>query len=692
MLGQGQRERRMAGGDHTMADARPPKRWSWRKRLFVGLPAVASVILASAIGALFIFYTLTFPDPLSMRQKASGPSIRVLARDGTVIAERGASRDYIPIDLIPRDVTNALIATEDRRFYEHHGLDPMGLLRAAVTNMRAGRVVQGGSTITQQLVKNLFLSSDRTMERKIEELVIALWLELRLSKDEILELYLNRVYFGGGAYGIEAASRRYYAKSARDLSLTEAAILVGILKSPAKFAPSANTEQSIARGRVVLGRMLDAGLLNAAEEADARAASVAFSSAMRLPDQPEMAYVADYVLDQAASFEVGDPDEIVIETTIDANLQRKASAVVARALGEHGESLAASQAAAVVLSPDGGLRALVGGRSYAESQFNRAVQARRQPGSSFKPVVYLTAIENGLSPDSIVEDEPLKLGNWQPKNDNGRYLGATTLREALTHSINTVAVRLVLDLGAAKVAATAERLGMKSVLRTDSSLALGTSEVSLLDLAGAYGAFGNGGYVNEPYAIRLIRTGTGHVLYRRLDPTSPPTIAARQVGQMNDMLQSVMLNGTGKRASLVNHPGGGKTGTSQDFRDAWFIGYTAHLTGGVWVGNDNSTPMNKVRGGSLPADIWREIMTEAHQGLPTTPLPGPLDPQQPPPADRVADIQAPREPIPDEILRLATGSPVEPSTASNPTPSEPARGETIVNESGTITVLPPTEQ
>jgi penicillin-binding protein 1A len=617
-----------------------------------------------------------------MRPKATGPVIRILGHDGSPIAERGVSRAYIPLDMLPPHVADAVVATEDRRFFEHPGLDPWGMLRAAIANVRAGRLTQGGSTITQQLAKNIFLSSERTFSRKAEELVLALWLELRLSKRDILELYLNRVYFGGGAHGIEAASQRYFGKSARALSVAEAAVIAGLLKAPSKYAPSASPVQAVARGRVVVGKMLDAGLITEPEAAAAQAAEIRFSSMMRVPEQADMAYAVDYVLDMAAAFENADRDEIVIETTLDAALQRRAGEVVEAKLAQS-EALEAGQAAVVVLAPDGGIRALVGGRSYADSQFNRAVKAHRQPGSAFKPVVYLTALEMGATPDSIVEDSPITSGRWSPKNENGRYVGPTTLRNALAQSINSVAVRLLLDVGTDRVTATARRLGMKSPLRKDASLALGTSEVSLLDLTGAYAAFANGGYVNEPYAIRRVRTGAGKVLFKRLDAKSAPAIPQVSVAAMNDMLQATVASGTGRRAAIPGQAVAGKTGTSQDYRDAWFVGYTSYLTAGVWVGNDDGRTMNRVRGGTLPAEIWHDVMVAAHEAkvplaLPdaTTLRPPPVASVTVPSKQRVAD---------DEIARMLTRAAAEVDVNEAPN----ARGQTTVMPGGRVIVRPP---
>jgi penicillin-binding protein 1A len=596
-----------------------------RRRLFHRLPRKFQILLGlpialgAATGAIFatllIYYTIAFPDPLSLRHKERAPVIRILARDNSLINERGGADDYIPLDLIPPIVIDAVVATEDRRFNDHWGLDPVGLVRAALANLRAGRFAQGGSTLTQQLAKNLFLTSERTMGRKLEELVLAVWLEMRLGKRDILELYLNRVYFGGGAYGIEAASQRYFDKSARELSIAEAAVLAGLLKAPSKYSPSTNPEAARDRGRIVLTKMREFRVITPEQESQARAEEVRFVGAKQQQALAGIDYAVDYILERLPSIIGSDHFEVIVETTIDAALQVKASQALQKALILQGTSLAASQGAVTILDGDGRILALVGGRSYADSQFNRAIKAKRQPGSAFKPFVYLAALESGLTPESATYDLPLNLKGWSPKNDNGKYTGAVTLRHALAHSINTVAVRLLLDSGAHRVAKAARRLGIGSDLREDPSLALGTSEVSLLELTGAYTAFANGGYAVEPHIVRRVRLGSGRVLYARPAAKVHRNISLAHVSAMNSMLHSVMTDGTGRRAALTAHPAAGKTGTSQEFRDAWFVGYTAYMTAGVWIGNDNGQPMNKVRGGQLPAQVWRDVMQFAHQGM-----------------------------------------------------------------------------
>ena len=597
-------------------------RLPFKYRVALTLPAVGLGLATLGFGGLMIYYTVTFPHPLAMRNKERAPVIRILARDGAVLAERGAAAEYMPLDLLPGHVTAAVVATEDRRFFEHHGLDPIGLVRAVFANLRAGRFAQGGSTLTQQLAKNLFLTPDRTLARKVEELALALWLELRLSKHDILELYLNRVYFGGGAYGIEAASKRYFDRSARELTLGQAALIAGLLKAPSKYSPASSPGAARARSHVVLAKMVESGAISKADELKALTERIMFVEPKSSKDSNGVEYAIDFVLERLPPLVGGGHSEIVVETTLDADLQRKANEIVARGLTRQGESLGASQAAVVVLDNEGGIRALIGGRNYADSQFNRAVKARRQPGSAFKPFVYLAALEAGLTPDSITYDLPLTIDGWAPRNDNGQFVGEISMRRALAQSVNTVAVRLNQQVGRGRAIAVARRLGIKSDLREGPSLALGTSEVSLLELTGAYGVFGNGGIGIEPHAIRRVRMSSGRVLFARDMPKSDQIVDPVQIGAMNDMLNAALVTGTGKRAAIADHPAAGKTGTTQDFRDAWFIGYTGHLTAGVWIGNDNTKPMNHAFGGGLPADIWRELMTTAHDGKAPLALPG----------------------------------------------------------------------
>jgi len=575
-----------------------------------------------AIAGAFLYYTATIPDPLVLRHKASAPVVRILARDGSLLAERGGAAPYVPIDLLPRHLIDAVLAIEDRRFYSHYGVDPTGLGRAILANLGAGRIVQGGSTITQQLAKNIILNSDRTLWRKLGELVLALWLEMRLNKPDILELYLNRVYFGGGAYGVESAARRFFDKGAQDLTMAEAAVLAGLLKAPSRYSPAWNPSLARERAQSVLAKMVEAGFASPIDEQLNSIAEVRFAEPQVMRGETGVEYAVDTALERLPVLVAGNDREIIVETTIDAALQRRAQQIVHDLLTAEGRSLDANQAAMVLLDMEGGIAVLVGGVSYGDSQFNRAIRARRQPGSAFKPFIYLAALESGLTPDSIVKDAPVLAKGWSPRNFDGRYSGAVTLREALARSINTVAVRLAMTVGVRKTAETAHRLGIVSELRTDATLALGTSEVTLLELTSAFGAFASGGRLIEPHVVRRIRSGSGRVLYQR--PSSRPRIvvAAHHVGALNDMLNAALIFGTGRHAALPLHPACGKTGTAQEFRDAWFIGYTAHFIAGVWVGNDDRRPMKRVMGGNLPAKIWRDVMVLAHEGRTPTALPG----------------------------------------------------------------------
>ena len=584
--------------------------------------AVLAFLGGVALSMMLVNYTMRFPDPMSLRKSDATPVVRVLARDGSVLAERGQNYQFVPLDLLPHHAIDAVIATEDRRFFDHRGIDPIGLLRAMFTNLRAGRYVQGGSTLSQQLAKNLFLSSERTMGRKFEELMLAIWLEVRLPKQDILELYLNRVYFGGGAYGIEAASRRYFDKSARSLTLAESAVLAGLLKAPSKYSPNTSPGLARARSRVVLKKMLASGYIEAAAEAAAAGQSVKFADPAAGRELTGLEYAVEFVLERLPPLIGTGHREIIIETTFDAALQKRTQTAVQSIIATEGAAVGAGQAAVVILDVDGGIRAMVGGRSWIESQFNRAIKAHRQPGSAFKPFVYLAAVEQGATPETMVLDMPLNINGWTPRNENGQNRGAMTMRQALAHSVNTVAARLQQDVGTAKVVATAHRLGIKSELRPGPALSLGASEVSLIELTGAYAVFASGGVAVEPHAVTRVRTNTKTVLYERPKTRSRLIVAPDHVGIMSSMLNTAIVSGTGRRAALAGHVAAGKTGTTQDFRDAWFVGYTAHLAAGVWVGNDAGETMSKVMGGGLPATIWHAVMQAAHEKLTPAPLPG----------------------------------------------------------------------
>jgi penicillin-binding protein 1A len=580
---------------------------------------LAGIWLALLLGALLAYFTARLPDPVLLTLDDRPPNLTILAADGTVLAERGLRRGHVRLEYLPPYLPRAVIATEDRRFYHHFGVDPLGLVRAAYRNYEAGGVVEGGSTITQQLAKNLFLSPDRTMTRKIEEVIYALWLEHRFSKDEILELYLNRVYFGGGTYGVEAAARRYFGTSARAVTLSQAALLAGLLKAPSHYAPTRSVKLATSRLDEVLGNMVEAGFLT---PADARAARLQPLKLRPMGDETGYPYAVDWVAELLPDCVGGANGDLIVDTTIDAGLQRTAQQTLRQELDGEGADLDASEGAVVVLDPSGAVKALVGGRSYRASPFDRAVKALRQPGSAFKPFVYLAALESGYTPDTIADDTPVNVAGWSPKNHSGTYHGDVSLRDSFAQSINTVAVRLAADVGLWRVIRTARRLGINSPLHDNPSLALGTGEVTLLELTGAYVPFANGGRGVVPHIIAQVRNGDGKVIYARKDPGLGQVVALPYVGAMNDMMNATVVYGTGKRAGIPDHVAGGKTGTSQHSRDAWFVGYTAQYVGGVWVGNDDGAEMRNVTGGSIPARVWHDIMLYAHQGKTPLPLPG----------------------------------------------------------------------
>ena len=548
------------------------------------------------------------------------PTIQITGADGSVIAIRGEMPGAnVALKDLPPYLPKAFIAIEDRRFYSHHGIDPVGIARAAVANILHRGVSQGGSTLTQQLAKNLFLTQERTLQRKLQEVELALWLERKHSKAEILELYLNRVYFGSGAYGVEAAAQRYFGKSAKNVTLAEAAMLAGLVKSPSRLAPNRNPEGAEQRAQTVLAAMADAKFIT---EAQAQASIGHPAYNVKPVGAGTVNYVADWIGEVLDDL-IGQIDQsVVVETSIDPKLQAVAEAAVIDELAAKSVKFTVTQGALVAMAPDGAVRAMVGGRNYAESQYNRAVTARRQPGSAFKPFVYLTAIESGLTPETIRQDAPLDIKGWKPENYSHEYLGAVTLTQALAMSLNTVAVRLGIEVGPKNVVRTAHRLGISSKLDANASIALGTSEVSLVELVGAYAAFANGGFGVSPHVVSKIRTMEGKVLYMRPADQLGRVIDPRNVAMMNTMMQETLISGTAHKAELPGWMAAGKTGTSQDFRDAWFIGYTSNLVTGVWLGNDDNSPTRKATGGGLPVEIWTRFMRVAHQGVPVAGLPG----------------------------------------------------------------------
>ena len=597
--------------------------------------------------------------------KRSELAVTFLDRYGNDIGNRGIKHnDSVRLEEMPDHLIKAVLATEDRRFYEHYGIDFYGTFRALVTNARAGGVVQGGSTITQQLAKNLFLSNERTIERKINEAFLALWLESRLSKKEILKLYLDRAYLGGGAFGVDGAAQYYFGKSVRDVTLPEAAMLAGLFKAPSKFSPLVNLPAARARANVVLDNLVDAGFMTEGQVYGARR-NPATPIDRKQENSPN--YYLDWAFDEMRKLADTFPKSVnesffVVRTALDPNLQHFAEREIETDLRQYGRDYGASQSAVVIADLDGAVRAMVGGRDYGASQFNRAVDALRQPGSSFKPYVYATALANGFTPSSIVVDSPVCIGNWCPHNYSGGYSGSITLTQAITNSINVIPVKLSIalgdgnpKLGRAKIVQTARNFGIWTPLPDTPSLPIGADEVNVLEHAVAYATFPNLGKAVPPHAALEVRTGNGQLVWRfDRDGKRPEQVISAQVAlEMIGMMNSVVQNGTGRRAQLDGVPVAGKTGTTNGWRDAWFVGYTGNFVGAVWMGNDDYTPTKRMTGGTIPALAWHNIMAYAHQGVELRALPGLPPPQHPP---TVADAALVGAPAPQQILLTRKGT------------------------------------
>ncbi len=576
------------------------------------------IIGLAALTLMALFYARDLPSVDNISGASRNPSIRLLSVSGSMIANYGdVYGDYVPFKQIPLSMIQAVMAVEDRRFFDHSGVDPLGILRAMVINLKAGRVVQGGSTITQQLAKNIFLTPEKSFKRKFQEMILALWLERKYSKEEILEIYLNRVYLGAGNYGIDAAARSYFGKKAQSLNVQEAAILAGLLKAPSRFSPANDPEKAAGRGRQVLESMHEAGYISKEMVTDIGAK---IEKKTRGGSRGNY-YFADWVIEQLPEL-IGTPQEdITVVVTLDPRLQKAAEDAVNSSLTERGKELRVTQGALVSLAPDGKILAMVGGRNYGESQYNRSTQAKRQPGSAFKMFVYLTAFMNGFSPNDVMEDKPLSFGDWNPENYDGEYTGPILLRDALARSVNSVAVQLAEVVGIQNVVDVAHRMGIKSQLDPFLSLALGTNEVNLLELTGAYAVLGNNGATVVPYGVVTIRTAKGEVLYEYESPEKEQIISEDALAKLNVGLMQVLANGTGRKGQLDGRYAAAKSGTSQDFRDGWFIGYTPQFTTGVWMGNDNNRPTDGLTGGGLPASAFKIFMDIAHDGLPVIPLP-----------------------------------------------------------------------
>ena len=638
-----------------------------------GLAAAGlALVLALALVAVWV-WRLAFADLPTVPDKAElwslnrPPGVTFLDRNGTVVAVRGPRNGQaLPLSDLPPYVPRAFLAAEDRRFYSHHGVDLTGIVRAARADLDARRVVQGGSTITQQVARNIFLTPDQTLRRKLQEAALAWRIEQVMSKDEILDLYLNRVYFGEGAYGVEAASQVYFGRSARQLTLPQAALLAALPKAPTRLDPTNDLDDALARARLVLERMRRAGWITADQARVAAATPPAL--APERPGEGDFGYALDLAAQRARQLAGGRAPDLIVQMTIDPRLQA-AGADVVRAGVAQGRALGATQAALVALAPDGAIRALVGGVDYRQSPYDRATQALRQPGSAFKPFVYATALEAGVRPEDVRIDSAIRYAGWSPENYGGGHAGPVTVADALARSINTVSVRLTHEAGADRVAELARRFGLSTIPEHPAlPIALGAYEVDLLDLVSGYQVFQDDGRRVAPYLIKQITTAHGDLLYRHPAPAPAQVYDVERDRKMVEMMQGVITHGTGKRAAF-GRPAAGKTGTSQNWRDAWFVGFTPDWVAGVWVGDDRSQPMAKVAGGDLPSEMWRRFMMIAHEGLPVRDFPAPaaVTPDSPLARSQVASTDAgrgepgraaPNDGDPDSV---ATGDRVAPS-------------------------------
>ncbi|MGE0180980.1 MAG: transglycosylase domain-containing protein [Parvularculaceae bacterium] len=575
---------------------------------------------AIAFAAVIVHFTRDLPDTDGLWRTNAAPRSTLVAMDGSPITVHGQSFG-LPVRLseLPPHVSRAVLAVEDRNFYHHIGINPLSVARALFINVKEGGVRQGGSTLTQQLAKNLFLSSDRTYKRKIQEFFLALWLEQRFSKDEILTLYLNRVYFGAGAYGVDAASYRYFGKPARKLTLPESAVLAGLLKAPSHYAPDRNPSDAGQRARLVVDAMLDAGFITH-EQAENAYRSPVKIGASQFSGAP---YFVDEAIAEARQASKGADGDLIIRTTYDPAIQDalEMGMIAGAALAEIDQSI---EIAAVVIDGEGSIKAMAGGRDYRVSQFNRATHAHRQPGSAFKPFVFLAALELGWRPEDIIDDAPVTVGKWSPENYKGKYYGEVSLREALARSLNGATVRLQEQVGRGAVRIVAKRMGFHGGLNQGPALALGVDAVTPLDLAAAYAPLVNGGYRIEAHSVERVSLSDGDLIYARKSRYVDAAASPANIDALNDMLASVVGWGTGKAAGLSRYRAHGKTGTTQDNRDAWFAGHAGGLVCVVWVGRDDNKSMGEVTGGGAPAIIWREIMERALAARPPKTVEPPL--------------------------------------------------------------------
>lgn len=583
------------------------KRESKQRSILMRLAIKVILVLVITFSLWILWCIYTMPDIEKAVERTRQPSTMIIAENGNEIHSFGnVYSEVVYLDELPPYVADAVISTEDRRFYEHFGFDIISFTRAMLVNLWHRSYVQGGSTISQQVAKNLFLTANKTIKRKVQELLLAFWLESKFTKDQILTLYLNRVYLGAGTYGIEAASQKYFQKSSRDMNLLEAAIIAGMLKAPSRYNPIASEERARERAAVVLDNMVKAEVITDEQR----------QNALKMKLGPEKSYkvegarhFADWVYQDVNDY-IGERDnDIYVATTLDQDIQQKAEKILHDSL-KAWAARDVTQGAIVVLDKQGAIKAMVGGVNYEKSQFNRAIQALRQPGSSFKPFVYLTALENGFYPDDVVNDSPINIRGWKPENYDKKYHGEVTLTEALKDSLNLATINLANAVGRDKIIKTARRMGISTPMENTPALALGAFEVKVLDMAVAYASIANGGYEVWPYAIQEIYTKDGYQLYMREQDEPNQILDEDAVEDLTQMLEDVLDSGTGKRAKLPFFAAG-KTGTTQDYRDAWFVGFTDDYVAAVWVGNDDNSPMKGITGGTLPAQIWKEVMLAA---------------------------------------------------------------------------------
>lgn len=627
--------------------ARNPKTNPMRRLAIVGgyFAGGCAALVVGFVGYVWIGMPST-DDLWEVRQNPSREYRDLYGR--TIWRDGAQNAPPVTLSELPKYVPQAVIAIEDKRFYNHMGVDVNGLTRAIVENLRAGRVVQGGSTLTQQLAKNLFLSNDRTFRRKAQEVVMALRLEASFSKDEILALYLSRVYFGAGAFGVEAASERYFDKPAKDLTLQEAALLAGLLKAPSRMNPANEDTAAKARALVVLNEMVADGFITPAARDEAKNAPLPIS---RRNPSGNLAYFWDWIEPRLDEIIGDERDDFIIETTIDLDAQRAGERALVLALEEQGKSLNVTQGAILSLDATGGVRAMVGGTGYVDTQFNRTTQARRQPGSAFKFFIYAAALQEGMSPQTVRNDAPIVIGDWAPGNYDDEYFGPVPLTTAFAKSLNMVAIQVANEVGGRKVIELARDLGVRTRLQDYRSLALGAQEMTLLELTQSYGAMINQGAPIKPHGIVRVRRASGNVLWSRPAQQRQIVLQPRTVRGMNQLMSRTVQAGTGTRARIEGREIGGKTGTGNDYRDAWFVGFSGDLVTGVWVGNDNFVPTKKVTGGSIPARIWHDFMKVALQKSPIVPLAMPKADDFPPPDNSYAATET----IAAEILMEAPG-------------------------------------